>query len=43
VNLTLNTDDRNETGWEVGNETDLVQDRGVAVSFKNGVEVSTFY
>jgi hypothetical protein len=43
VNLTPNTDDLKETGWEGGNETDLAQDRGMAVSFKNGVEDSSFH
>jgi hypothetical protein len=28
VNPTPDTDDRKETGWEAGNETDLAQDRG---------------
>jgi hypothetical protein len=43
VNLTPNTDDLKETGWQVGNNTDLAQDRRVAVSFLKGVEASNFH
>jgi len=41
VNPIPNSEDRNETEWEGGNETDLFQDRGVEVSFKNDVEASS--
>jgi len=43
VILTPNTDDHKETEWEGGNETDLAQDRGGAVSFKKGFEASSFH
>jgi hypothetical protein len=36
-----NTDDVKETRLEGGNKTDLAQDRGVAGSCTNGVELSS--
>jgi hypothetical protein len=41
VNLTPNTDDLKETGWEGGNETHLPPDRGMAVSLKKVAESSS--
>ena len=41
VNMAPNTDDVKETRLEGGNKTDLAQDRGVAGSCTNGVELSS--
>jgi hypothetical protein len=40
LNLTPNTDNRKETGWEGGNETHLAQDRGMVVSLKKAAKPS---
>jgi hypothetical protein len=41
VNLTPNTDDLKETGWEGGKETHLAQDRGMAVYLKKVAGLSS--